>query len=397
MRSPKILLVAGEASGDQHAARLVAALREHLPAARFFGLGGPALAAQGLELCCRAEELAVVGLVEVFQKLPRLWRTLARLRRFLKEERPDLAILVDFPDFNFQVARLARFYRVPVLYYISPQVWAWRRYRVYTLARLVDRLVVIFPFEEDFYRRYGVPVTYVGHPLLDALPQLPPRPELRAALGLLPRDLAIALLPGSRQSEIDRLLPLQLAAAALLQARLPACRFLLPLAPGLSPGAIQPYLAKTPIEVAIFQDQTYQVLAAADLALIASGTATLEAALFGTPMVIMYCLNPLSYYLGRLLIRVPYIGMANLIAEEELFPELVQHEATPDRLAAAALKLLTDPAALARIRFGLHQVLTRLGGRGASRRAATVALELLNRPPRFQIPAAFCSAEKLMI
>ncbi len=379
MRPVKILLVAGEASGDKHAARLIQALRELVPQVDLYGIGGAALAAQGMRLACRAEDLAVIGLTEVIHKIPVLWRALRRLWQYLQTERPDLVILVDFPDFNFLVMRLAHRCRVPVMYYISPQVWAWRRGRVKTIARLVDRMVVIFPFEEEFYRRHGVCVTYVGHPLLETLPALPPRPELRASFGLQDRDLAIALLPGSRTGEIRQLLPVMLASAGQLQELLPRCRFLLPLAPTVAPEFVTPFLAPSPAPVSLVQHQTYEVLAAADLALVASGTATLETALMGTPMVILYRLSPLTYHVGRLLIRVPHIGMANLLAEAALFPELIQDEATPARLTAAVLDLITDTDHLARIQAGLKRIRQRLGGPGASNRAAAVAREVLDQ------------------
>jgi lipid-A-disaccharide synthase len=381
VRQPaKILLVAGEASGDKHAARLIRALRDQLPEVALTGIGGAALAAQGMQFICRAEDLAVIGLTEVVHKLPLIWRALGRIWQHLTHDRPDLVILVDFPDFNFLVLRLARRCRVPVMYYISPQVWAWRRGRVKTIARLVNRMVVIFPFEEEFYRRHGVAVTYVGHPLLETLPDLPPRSELRQRFGLEQRDLAIALLPGSRTGEIKQLLPAMLASAGHLQAALPFSRFFLPLAPTINPDFVQPLLAQATVPVALLQHQTYDVLAAADLALVASGTATLETALMGTPMVILYRLAPLTYYVGRLLIRVPHIGMANLLAQEALFPELIQDEVTPTKITAAALHLIKDTAQLARIRAGLLQLRQGLGGPGASSRAAAVALELLARP-----------------
>ena len=226
----KILVVAGEASGDEHAARLVAAIKAQEPRAEFFGIGGEAMAAQGVRLLCHASELAVMGLSEVVGRLGAVLRALRDVGRALKAERPALVILVDFPDFNFWVARLAKFYRVPVMYYISPQVWAWRTYRVRTIARLVDRMVVIFPFEEEFYRQRGVPVTYVGHPMLEGLPPRVDRRGLLTQWGLDPERLTLALLPGSRASEIERHLPMMLAGARLIQAAIPQVQFLLPLA-----------------------------------------------------------------------------------------------------------------------------------------------------------------------
>ncbi|RLA90873.1 MAG: lipid-A-disaccharide synthase [Deltaproteobacteria bacterium] len=376
-RKPQILVVAGETSGDQHGARLVAAIQEQLPEARFYGIGGDYLARQGVEIAYPARDLAVVGLWEVAAKLPTVGRALACLWQYLKNGRPHLAILVDYPDFNFWVARFARHFGVPVLYYISPQVWAWRRYRVHTIARLVERMVVIFPFEERFYQEHGVAVTYVGHPLLETMPALSPRSQVRQQLGLADQDLAIALLPGSRASEIERLLPIMLAGAELVQQQVPGCRFVLPRAATAPPELINRLISQARVPIKIFHEQTNEVLAAADLAVVTSGTATLEAALWGTPMVIVYRLTPLSYQVGKRLIRVDHIGMVNLLAQERLFPELIQDQLTPAALAAQINKILSEPELWGRMRSGLERVITSLGGTGASRRAARVALELL--------------------
>ena len=377
MTSPKIMVVAGEASGDQHAARLVQALRERLPQAEFYGIGGDALAGQGMRLACHAEDLAVIGLTEVFHKIPVIWRALQALWRYLRQERPDLVILVDFPDFNFLVLRLARRFRVPVMYYISPQVWAWRRGRVKTIARLVNRMVVIFPFEAEFYRQHGVAVTYVGHPLLETLPALPRRRQLRDQFGLQAHDLAVALLPGSRAGEISQMLPAMLASAAQIKNKLPQCRFFLPLAATAPADLVQNLVSQAHVPVSIHQAQAYEILAAADIALVTSGTATLETALLGTPMVIVYRVASLTFSVARILVRVPHIGMANLLAGEGLFPELLQNQVTPEQITAAVCRMIRDPEQLARISAGIKRIRDRLGGPGASRRAAAVALELL--------------------
>ena len=349
--SPKILIVAGEASGDEHAARLVAAIKEQEPRAEFFGIGGEALAAQGVRLLHQASELAVVGLLEVAGRLGVVLRALRDVGRALKRQRPALAILVDFPDFNFWVARLARFYRVPVMYYISPQVWAWRTYRVRTLARLVDRMAVIFPFEAEFYRERGVPVTYVGHPLLETLPPVEDRASLLGQWGLDPERLTIALLPGSRAGEIERHLPTMLAAAALIQQAIPQCQFLLPLAStapaDLVKGMVKRWLGEAAAArgpLAIISGQSYQALAAAHLAVVASGTATVEAALAGTPTVIVYRVSPLTFRVARSLVRVDHVGMANLLAGERIFPEIIQDDFTPARLAQEVLDLIRGSA-----------------------------------------------------
>jgi lipid-A-disaccharide synthase len=385
--APLILIVAGEASGDAHGARLVAEICQMLPQAQFVGIGGEALASQGVKLLARAEDLAVVGLTEVAGRLPAVVGALREIGRVLKRRRPALTILIDFPDFNFLVARLAKWHRVPVMYYISPQVWAWRRHRVRTIARLVARMVVIFPFEEDFYREEGVPVTFVGHPFMETLPILPPREKLLMEWGLDPARLTLALLPGSRGSEIERHLPTMLAAAKLIGQAVPEVQFLLPLASTapreMVENMVKSILGGGPGDAAaipslkIVPGQAYAVLSAAHLAVIASGTVTVEAALAGTPAVIIYRLAPLTYQVARRLIQVAHIGMANLLAGEGLYPELIQADLTPERLAGEVLEWLREPRRLEHVRQGLARVVDRLGPPGASARAARVAVELI--------------------
>ncbi len=392
--SPKILIVAGEASGDEHAARLVAAIRESAPEAEFFGVGGEALKSQGVRILWPASDLAVVGLMEVVRHLPAVWRALAALSLALKTARPDLVILVDFPDFNFWVARLAKYRRVPVLYYISPQVWAWRTYRVRTIARLVDRMVVIFPFEADFYKARGVVVEYVGHPFRETLPPLPDRRTFLRAHNLDPDALTIALLPGSRPGEIERHLPHILKAAALVHQSIPASQFILPLAStaprelvekiisanlgaGQGPDVPGPFPQKSP-PLKIISGQSYEAMGAAHLAVVASGTATVEAALAGVPTVIVYRVSPLTFAVARRLIRVEHVGMANLLAGERLFPELVQADFTPERLADEVINLIREPERITKVHRGLIKVINHLGGPGASRRAAQVAIDLID-------------------
>jgi lipid-A-disaccharide synthase len=392
-----------------------------LPQARFVGIGGEALAARGVSLLARAEDLAVVGLTEVMGRLPAVVRALREVSRVLRQDRPVLTILIDFPDFNFLVARLATWRRVPVMYYISPQLWAWRRRRVRTIARYVDRMVVIFPFEEDFYRQSRVPVTFVGHPLMETLPDLPSREVLLREWGLDPDRFTIALLPGSRGSEIEGHLPTMLATAQLIRQAIPEVQFILPLAstaprelvegmietflgggPGNTVPCLPPKPPSQPIKglgegvwgreeglaalrplpqltcLHLLRGQAYDALHAAHLAVVASGTVTVEAALSGTPTVIIYRLAPLTFQVAKLLIRVDHIGMANLLAGEGLFPELIQHDFTPENLAREVLRLVQEPQRLEILRQGLARVVERLGLPGASQRAAQVALELIN-------------------
>jgi len=386
-KPPQILVVAGEASGDDHAARLVAAIRECCPDVEFIGVGGEEMRARGVRILTPASELAVVGLMEVVGHLPAIWKALRSIGRVLKTSRPDLVILVDFPDFNFWVARLARYWRVPVLYYISPQVWAWRTYRVRTLARLTDRLVVIFPFEADFYRTQGVTVDYVGHPFRETLPPLGDRRTFLLGHNLDPEALTIALLPGSRAGEIERHLPTMLKAAGLIHRSIPQAQFILPLASTAPEELVQSICfgdvgaglkpAPTALRLRIIPGQAYQTLGAAHAAVVASGTATVEAALAGVPTVIVYRVTPLTFALARRLVRVEHVGMANLLAGERVFPELLQDDFTPERLAHEVLSLIQDPGRIKAVRRGLATVIRRLGGPGASARAAKVAVELI--------------------
>jgi lipid-A-disaccharide synthase len=271
------------------------------------------------------------------------------------------------------------------MYYISPQVWAWRTYRVRTMARLADRIAVIFPFEADFYRQRGVTAEYVGHPLMETLPPVPDRQALLAGWGLAPERLTIALLPGSRASEVRLLLPIMLEAAKILQQALPQCQFVLPRASTVPVELVDEILVKTEDrrpkteDLKIIPGQSYQALAAAHLGLVASGSATVEAALAGTPSVILYRLSPLTFAVGRRIIRVPHVAMANLLAGERMYPELLQHFCTPEFVAREALAWIRDEDRLAKLRQGLIRIVTRLGGPGASRRAALVAVELIEK------------------
>ncbi len=338
--------------------------------------------------------------MEVVGHLPAIWQALRDIGQVLKTSPPDLAILVDFPDFNFWVARLAKYYRVPVLYYISPQVWAWRTYRVRTLARLTDRLVVIFPFEADFYRAQGVAVSYVGHPFRETLPPLTDRRTFLLEHNLDPEALTIALLPGSRAGEIERHLPIILKAAQLIRQAIPQTQFILPLA-STAPAelvAVDNFRGKMTVGAG---SETPRPLwpcgsrssparptrpwAAAHVAVVASGTATVEAALAAAPTVIVYRVSPLTFAVARRLVRVPHVGMANLLAGERMFPELLQDDFTPARLAHEVLSLIQDPERIKAVRRGLTTVIRRLGGPGASSRAARVAVELMdsqNEPER---------------
>ncbi|MCB2185069.1 MAG: lipid-A-disaccharide synthase [Deltaproteobacteria bacterium] len=377
MAAPHVTLVAGEASGDSHAAKLVAGLRELVPGLTVSGIGGEALAAQGMEILFPAEELSLVGFSEVLPKLRLILGALKTLKEHMAVRRPGLVILVDFPDFNFRVGRAAHKLGLKVLYYISPQVWAWRPGRARAMARFVDHLACVFPFEKDFFagRAPGLPVSFVGHPLLDD-------PELAAdqpPLAELPGENWVGLLPGSRMSEVHRLLPVMRQAAEIMHQARPDLSFVLPVAPGLSEAQLAPFLGGLPPWLTLVPGRSWEVMRRARVLLLASGTASLQAAVAGTPMVVVYKTGNFNYQLARRLVKVDHIAMPNLIFGGPLVPELIQDAATPEALAHQGLELWENPARRENMLQGMREVRQRLGGPGASRRTAELARELLER------------------
>ncbi len=378
---PKIMLVAAESSGDIHGAALVEAARRKGRDWRFFGLGGDCLAEAGMRLLGHVNETAVMGLVEVLGSLRRLLAMRNRLRRALELERPDLLVLIDAPDFNLPLARHARSLGLPAVYYICPQVWAWRPGRLRTLAACTRRRAVILPFEKKFYETRGVSADWVGHPVLDELP--PPRPagEAKAALGLDPERPLAALLPGSRRPVLAQLAPVFLEAADRLLERAPELALALPRAATITPDFLEPFLARAPARVGrrllVLPGRSHEVLAAADLALVASGTASTEAMFLGTPHVVAYKGHPLSWALARRLVKIPFVSIANLAAGRAIVTELLQDQATAEALADRAWPLLADPAAAARARADLAEARSGLGSPGASARVADILAEEL--------------------
>jgi len=376
-RPRRVLLVAGEASGDLHGADLVRALRVSLPDLEIFGLGGERLREAGMQTVADASDVATVGLTQAGGRLRILWRTYRALARRLRADPPDLCVLIDFPDFNLRLARAAKRARVPVLYYIGPQVWAWRRGRVRKIARRVDRLAVVFPFEPPLYAGRLPGVEFVGHPLLDRVAVSRGRRDTLAAHGLDPDRPTVLLLPGSRPNEIRSLLPDLLDAVRRL-AGSGAYQFPLALAHTVPRAEVQAQIRAAGVDVRVIEGDTYNLIAAADLALVTSGTATLECALLECPMVIVYRVSPVTMLVARLLVRgVQHIGMPNIVAGHEVVPELLQRRATGQEIAAAARAILESPARHAAIVGELRDVRRRLGRGGAAGRAATIAAELL--------------------
>jgi lipid-A-disaccharide synthase len=381
MTGRSIMIVAGEASGDLHGGALCAALRRLAPGTRVFGMGGERMRAAGAELLADVSRRAGVGTSEVVGSVPALLRVFRRLRAVVERERPSALVLVDFPEFNLRLARVAQRAGVPVVYFVPPQVWVWRGWRIRSIRRLVSLVLAVFPFERDLYRDAGVPVEFVGHPVLDALVDAPTRAGARSALGVDGAALVIGLLPGSRHGEAVRLIPLMTAAAARIRARWPAARFLLAQAPTLDSAFVEQVIAVDP-GIRIVRGATYGVMRAADLLLVASGTATLEAALLGTPMIVCYRVSRLSEVLARLLVRVPWISLVNLVLGRAVVPELrFRHEMTVDRLVDEAQRLLENPAALAAQREAFNELHGQLGEPGVAERAAQRILGGGLRPP----------------
>lgn len=381
-----VMIIAGEASGDLHGAMLVRAMHERNNALFFCGIGGQALKNAGVRIVIDASELAVVGITEAVSKIPNILKGMAVAKNLLKSLGPDLLILIDFPDFNLHIAATAKKLKIPVLYYISPQIWAWRSGRVKKIGKLVNHMAVILPFEEEFYRQHEIPATFVGHPLLDKnLPEtinVRKNGDVQKNRGEPARDMkenSIGLLPGSRDREVSRHLPLMIEAARILSSKIRDIKFIVSLAPSVGKKYVEDIIKKCANTEAfeLTADPVEKIFERCRLVIAASGTVTLEAAIFGTPMVIIYKVSSVSYWLGRALIKVKHIGLANLIAGKEIVPELVQKAASPENIAETVSKMLGDVSGIESLRKELLGLRDALGGPGASNRVADIALNML--------------------
>lgn len=373
------MIVAGEASGDIYGADLVTEALKLSPDLHFFGIGGARMRESGVETLVDSSVMAVVGFVEVIKHFDVISSAFRMLKKTLLSAPPDLLILIDYPGFNLRLAKVARKAGIKVLYYISPQIWAWRQGRVKKIARLVDHMAVILPFEAPFYQQAGVPVSFVGHPMLDLVTVTLDRSAAATSFGLDPARSIVGLFPGSRHSEIERLLPVIIAAAGRLKEQFPEIQFILPLASTLNSADIVPQLAAAGLDVTITRDRMHDMIRACDAVISVSGTVTLEIALVGTPMVIIYKLSPLTYQLAKRLVKVPNIGLCNIVAGGTVVKELIQDAANPEMIGAEIRRILTDPAYNSAIRLGLAEVRSKLGHGGASRNVAKLLLSLMEK------------------
>ena len=381
----RVMISCGEPSGDLYAGALAREILHLAPNASIVGFGSQRLRAAGASLVRDFEGLSVTGLTEALRVIPRSWQNYRALLRAADAERPDVFVPIDFPDFNFFLARAMHKRGVPVVYYISPQLWAWRRGRVKTMKRVADRVLVIFPFEAPFYERAGVPVTFVGHPLLELTEPPESRESFLRSHRLDPSRPVVAMLPGSRRNELHAILPDLVKSAGLIAAVLPEAQFVAARAPHLSDDLFAP-LADWPATVArpvLIEGATDAVLASADVAVVASGTVTVQAALHGCPMIVVYRLGSLTYRVGKPFVHVDSYAMVNLVAGRKVVPELIQDAFTPDAVAREALRVLTDRSHAAAMRAELAAVRARLGTAGASRRAAEAVLQVARAGTRY--------------
>jgi lipid-A-disaccharide synthase len=373
------MIVAGEASGDIYGAGLVRAVHATDPAVAFFGIGGKRMREAGAETLVDSADMAVVGLVEVLKHFRVIASAFLKLKKILLESPPDLLILIDYPGFNLRLAKIAKRSGVKVLYYISPQIWAWRQGRVRKIKRLVDHMAVILPFELQFYQKAGVPASFVGHPMADIVKVALSREAAASSFGLDPSRPVIGLFPGSRRSEVSRLLPTILGAASILKQQFPNVQFVLPLASTLHDEDLAPYLAESGVEVTIIRERIHDLIRGSDAVISVSGTVTLEIALVGTPMVIIYKLSPLTFQLAKRLVKVDHIGLCNIVAGETVAKELIQDDASSENIASEIGRILSDGRVAGQIKESLSLVQERLGGGGADQRMAQLVFDMLEK------------------
>lgn len=374
----RIIVIAGEASGDMRAAGVVRAMKKTHPQYQFVGIGGDYMKAAGVELIENIDQLGVVGFIEVIKHLPVITKIFNNIISYIDKNPVDAALLVDYPGFNMRMAKTLKARGIKVIYYVSPQVWAWKEKRVKVLKQIVDKMLVLFPFEKDIYAKYGMDVDYVGHPLIDEVKITEPPSSIKAQLGIKPQMPTIGLLPGSREKEITRHLPTMLAAAKILQNRNPNRRFIVLRAPTIPKFMLENIIKDSGVNVIIYEGPAYNGIGAMDAIMVASGTATLECGLLLRPMIIMYKTAWPTYWLARSVIKIPYIGLVNIVAGKKIIPELIQQDATDEKLAAGIEDIFANPNTYGQMTNDLAQVKIKLGNSGASTRAATIITSFLD-------------------
>ncbi|WP_434133674.1 lipid-A-disaccharide synthase [Sporomusa sphaeroides] len=372
----KIMISVGEASGDLHGASVAAALKLLEPNIELFGMGGKAMRDAGVTVNYDIAGLGVIGFVEVIKNLGKLFALRDNLAALMDQERPDVLVIIDYPDFNLRLAKIAKAKGIPVVSYISPSAWAWRRGRAKDVAGLVDKLAAIFPFEAEVYREAGANVTFVGHPLVDIVKPSLAKEEAYRVFNVHPGQPVVLLMPGSREQEVSSLLPVMLEACRQVAGQLPDCRIFLPVASTISREMLQNMIDGYTMDVTLTSEHTYDLMGIADVAIASSGTATLETSLMGVPTVIIYKMAALTYLLGKLLVKIPNIGLPNIVAGRRIVPELLQGEANPGAIAAETLVLLTDQTVREKVMADLAEVKEKLGQTGAVHRVAEVILEV---------------------
>ena len=385
MTPPHVMILAGEASGDDHAAEFVEVLRQQKPEIRISGMGSRSMRHAGVEIFFDSSIIAVMGLVEVIRHWGDIKRAMAIVREQLEQTRPDLLVLVDYPEFNLKMARHARTLGIPVLFYISPQVWAWRPKRIHKIGRLIDHMAVLFQFETKYYEDAGIPVSFVGHPLVHKVKTSENASGMRSRLGISAQARVVGLFPGSRQSEIARLLPVMLATAKWMQSEDPSIRFVLPVAAALDVDEISAAANASGVDICVTREEIYDLTACCDAIVSCSGTVTLEIALLRVPMCIVYKMSPLSYMILSRLITIPHIGLVNIVARRAVVKEFLQGDANPETIGTEMFRLLDDQDYRASIQKGFDEVRQNLGTGNGAKNMADLVLSMLSNNNTQQI------------
>jgi len=366
-----IMILAGEPSGDIHGGHLCRELKNISPGIQLFGMGGPKMEEAGFEVVHRIGETGVVGFWEVYKELGKYWKIFKKMVAVMEERRPDAVILIDYPGFNIRFARKAHQLGIKVYYYISPQLWAWGQWRIKKIRRYVDKMLVIFPFEKEFYNSHGIEAEFIGHPLIGTLNLDLSKEECQKHLGITSSPV-IGLLPGSRRGEIEKIMPILIETAKILQEKIPEAKFILPIASIELRPLIEDQLKQTSVKIRTREGSGKEIIVASDLLILASGTVTLEASVYLTPMIIVYKISFFSWLMGKILIKIPFIGLVNIVRGQKIIPEFIQYQARPEAVAQAGLEILTQPKIRERMIGELKIVRDKLGRPGAATRAAAV-------------------------